>query len=704
MCNVSLFKDLANPKGESSIEEIINRIRSNEFMLPIQYLQRLLKEGNKKEYDSKKKLLHSFTPCGVFENRRLLPNLKCYSGLVILDIDKLEKEALLKVRDSAEQISFTHALFYSPSGTGLKILVKVSSGKEDHLKAFNSVKQHYEEILKVIVDKSGKDITRLCFMSYDETAMYTEDSEVFKVENVNDVEADVKKLVDGIEQNRIDLTSDYISWRNVGFALAEGLGESGRGYFHRISRFNAEYDQETSNEQYTKCLNASGVGSDITLKTLFYMAKQNGLKISSSAKASIFSVTKNMDLENIPNDPKDKGKVKKKKGQVKIAVEKKKERRVATNRFHLAKNYLEKHFDIRHNKVSMEFEFREKGEKSHRVMNENSIFIKMQLDGLNISLNNLVAYLKSDYIESYNPFFEYFESLPAWDECTDYIQELASFVKVSTEERVVFDNHFTKWLVRMVKCSLVDDYFNKQAFILVQPKQNSGKSTFCRFLCPPRLKNYIAENPSIDKDSRILLTTNLIINLDELSTFSKVEINSLKSLFSKDKINDRLPYDRKNSIIPRRASFIGSTNQTEFLNDESGSVRWLCFMIEDIDWDYKDKINIDLVYSQAYFLFLSGWQCDFTQEEIIANDRHNSQFNTVTSEKELIERYFKPADKSKFNAFMTATEILIYISGKTDNRVRLNTTNIGKGLRALGFIRERKSPEWSFGYYVILKK
>jgi predicted P-loop ATPase len=352
----------------------------------------------------------------------------------------------------------------------------------------------------------------------------------------------------------------------------------------------------------------------------------------------------------------------------------------------------------------MEFEFRRKGEMNHKVMNENSIFIKMQLDGLSISLNHLIAFLKSDYIQSYNPFYEYFESLPVWDECTDYIQELASYVRVKKAERLIFDNHFTKWIVRMVKCSLVDDYFNKQAFILVQSKQNSGKSTFCRFLCPPRLKNYIAENPSIDKDSRILLTSNMIINLDELSTFSKVEINSLKSLFSKDKINDRLPYDRKNSIIPRRASFIGSTNQMEFLNDESGSVRWLCFLIEEIDWSYKDKVNIDLVYAQAYFLFRTGWPCDLTPEEITANDKHNWQFHTITSENELVERYFEPADRRKFHKFMTTTEILIYISEKTDNRVRLNTTNIGKALRVLGFVKDRKSPEWIYGYFVILKK
>jgi len=96
-----------------------------------------------------------------------------------------------------------------------------------------------------------------------------------------------------------------------------------------------------------------------------------------------------------------------------------------------------------------------------------------------------------------------------------------------------------------------------------------------------------------------------LINLDESSTLSKVEINSLKSLFSKDKINECLPCDRRNSILPSRCSFIGSTNQIEFLNDETGSVRWLCFVIDEIDWSYSSKVNIDMVYAQAYQLF--GW-------------------------------------------------------------------------------------------------
>ena len=186
----------------------------------------------------------------------------------------------------------------------------------------------------------------------------------------------------------------------------------------------------------------------------------------------------------------------------------------------------------------------------------------------------------------------YFDSLPKYDNKTDYIKLLTSYITTNDQER--FYNHFKKWIVRLVKCALIDDYYNKNAFILVQNKQNSGKTTFCRFLCPDSLSDYIKENISTDKDGLISITRNLIINLDELATLTRQDINLLKSILSKDKVNERLPYDRKNSIIPRRCSFIGSTNNSEFLTDLTGSVRWLCFEVENINFDYKKKIDIAL--------------------------------------------------------------------------------------------------------------
>ena len=96
--------------------------------------------------------------------------------------------------------------------------------------------------------------------------------------------------------------------------------------------------------------------------------------------------------------------------------------------------------------VSQEYECRAIDQEEFETMNEFNVFVKMQTSGLNISLNNLVALLKSDIIPAYNPFTLYFDNLPKWDQQTDHIKHLASFIKVKDRER--FDRHFKKWLVR----------------------------------------------------------------------------------------------------------------------------------------------------------------------------------------------------------------------------------------------------------------
>jgi hypothetical protein len=678
MREVTLFKNFTEIIGNTRLDDLICDIKNGKYKWQVEKLRRLVAEGKQKDYNKQKKSLYSFTPSGTFANGRKQDLMKSYSNIIILDIDKLDMTTLQFAKEKVQNEKYTFVMFESPSGNGLKILVRVSTGREHHLAAYHQVKSYYENILGLPIDKSGKDITRLCFVSYDPEAFLDLESKLFPVNIKLDLEKDITKVVEEIEQYKLDITSDYTSWRNIGFAFADALGEKGRNFYHRVSKFNHDYNPEICNDQYTKCLKATGTG--ISIRTFFFMAKSNGINLSSVERKY---------PEYFKDDPKDEK-----------TEDIPKKTQTNGNKFHLAMKYIEENYDVRYNKVSTEFEYKELEEPEYRNLNENDIFINMQLDGVNLSLNNLMAILKSDFVKKYNPFAEYFGSLSDWDKRIDHIQALASYVKVSDKDRKRFDNHFKKWLVRSVRCALVDTFFNKQAFILVHDKQNSGKSTFCRFLCPKKLKDYIAENPTVDKDSRILLTTNFLINLDELSTLSKVEINALKSLFSKDKINDRLPYDRRNSIIPRRASFIGSTNQAEFLNDESGSVRWLCFNIEGIEWSYRENVDIDKVYAQAFQLYLSGWNCDLTPEEIEENEEYNRQFQITTSERELIEKYLVPGTKDDNERFMSATEILILLAEKTENRVRLNTNNIGRALKIQGFVREKNGTERTHGYFI----
>ena len=51
-----------------------------------------------------------------------------------------------------------------------------------------------------------------------------------------------------IEQRAIDIAPNYKDWVELGFALVDGLGENGREYYHRISRFYPAYKREKNGQ------------------------------------------------------------------------------------------------------------------------------------------------------------------------------------------------------------------------------------------------------------------------------------------------------------------------------------------------------------------------------------------------------------------------------------------------------------------------
>ncbi|WP_282074017.1 VapE domain-containing protein [Polaribacter atrinae] len=371
--------------------------------------------------------------------------------------------------------------------------------------------------------------------------------------------------------------------------------------------------------------------------------------------------------------------------------------------FHVTEDYLNENYKFRFNEITIDIEITKKNENCWKTLNEHALFVELKKKGINIPMNSLISILKSDFPRIFNPIKDYFKNLPNWDRKTDYISQFLGYIILDDEnERELFKKSFKKWTVRTVKCATLPGYFNKQAFILSDDGngQNIGKSSWCRYLCPPALSKFIAEDISNDKDARILLCKNFLINLDELAVLSKREINHLKAFFSKEQINERLPYDRKNSIIDRVASFIGSTNKSTFLQDETGSVRWIVFSIKQVEWSYKNSFIIDNLWSQAYTLSKDeNYDEVFTSEDVLENEKRNEKYTVFSPERELINKFFKIPSKSTGEnvTFLTATEVLIAIKGQSTLQ-SLNNIGVGKALKASGFKRIKSNGV--YGYYV----
>ncbi len=179
MEKITIFQHFTKVIGHQSLPEIIEEIQGDFFKVPISKIREALNNGNKELADHLKKRLMGFTVSGKFEAGRRLEFLKTYHPFVILDLDHLREDAMRRVQSKVKTIDYSVAGFRSPSGQGYKVVVRTNATLESHRKAFDEVANYYEEKLKAEIDRSGKDVTRLCFFSYDPNAFYNENAKTF---------------------------------------------------------------------------------------------------------------------------------------------------------------------------------------------------------------------------------------------------------------------------------------------------------------------------------------------------------------------------------------------------------------------------------------------------------------------------------------------------------------------------------------------
>lgn len=113
-----------------------------------------------------------------------------------------------------------------------------------------------------------------------------------------DTSNEIETITQRIEAASVDIAPNYADWRDLGFALADALGENGRNYYHRLSRFYPSYSQSETDKQYSACLASHGHG--VTIKTLYHLTKSAGVSVSipqpSKQKSSILQ---NGDLKDL---------------------------------------------------------------------------------------------------------------------------------------------------------------------------------------------------------------------------------------------------------------------------------------------------------------------------------------------------------------------------------------------------------------------
>ena len=203
---ITIYKNIfANEPHYISIEYALRRIKDGVSKNAIHEVR---STQDKEKANELKKNLPSVCFSGTFTLRED----KClidHSGYLILDFDNVEFPQ--HVKEETFKHPFVKAAWISPSGKGVKALVRVADGKK-HKEHFYALEETFNNL-----DKSGKNVSRVCYESYDPEILIREDETVFKK---------IKTPAKGIESERVgsdDTFNRILTWlNNTGSAFVSG--------------------------------------------------------------------------------------------------------------------------------------------------------------------------------------------------------------------------------------------------------------------------------------------------------------------------------------------------------------------------------------------------------------------------------------------------------------------------------------------------
>lgn len=298
------------------------------------------------------------------------------------------------------------------------------------------------------------------------------------------------------------------------------------------------------------------------------------------------------------------------------------------------------------------------------------ITTEARLAGINAWDRDIVRYVQSDQVRTYNPIERYlWEVSGKWDGY-DHIGRLAKTVPCTEKQ---WPQWFRKWLIYMVAQWLgrTRGYGNSVAPLLIS-RQGYNKSTFCRSLLPPELQWGYTDNLAIEDKRQTLQAMHnmLLINLDEFNQITpRIQQGFLKNIFQLASVKMKRPYGRHVEDFPRRASFIATTNMPDVLADPSGSRRFIGIQLTGpIDVNYR--INYQQLYAQAIQALDDNEQYWFDDNEVRQIMEHNRQFQIQSPVEQYFAECFLPVSDETEGEWLTCAAILDVLRRRAGSSLR----------------------------------
>ena len=218
--NVTIFKninDVSTP-FHREVSLILERVKDGASK---DLVKKIRNEKNKADRNILKKQLPAICFSGTFTKRED-NSIVQHSGLICLDFDGYTKQKeLLNDKENMSKNSFVYSVFISPSGNGLKVLIKIPEDLDNHINYFNSLGKYFNS---QYFDTTSKNLSRVCYESYDPLIYINENSSVWDV--IDDPE--YNEVVKYRDKPTIPLTDEnkiveiLIKWWTKKYPMNEG--------------------------------------------------------------------------------------------------------------------------------------------------------------------------------------------------------------------------------------------------------------------------------------------------------------------------------------------------------------------------------------------------------------------------------------------------------------------------------------------------
>jgi len=167
---ITIFKNIFSKEPHHiTVEMALNRILRGQSEAQIAEIRKTL---DKQKSSKLKANLPSVCFSGKFGKDRKDEQLEKHSGFIVLDFDEISD--LREKQTEIISYPFVYACWVSPSGNGLKALIKIADGSK-HREHFQALQEIFPEI-----DKSGINVSRVCYESSDKDLYLNKNAEVFK--------------------------------------------------------------------------------------------------------------------------------------------------------------------------------------------------------------------------------------------------------------------------------------------------------------------------------------------------------------------------------------------------------------------------------------------------------------------------------------------------------------------------------------------